>query len=253
MPDKARKRPVKPIAAGQVQPQGVWRPGSFHEAEEAAKVSVEAQVLAQMREALQPRLEEELAQLRKKAEQTGFEAGRKAGFEAGYQAGLEQAQTELEAQKQALIETQKAFAETFAASLTAPLDAWDSLLQTAMSDVLLKALKTLMAAEPENLSHFFQQQLQQALPRWQRKKVPFTLRAHPKWQGWLEALLPESELITLEMDAQLPETRMEVIQATSLEVIDWQRMLDTFIEQLQIQLQSRHEQAPSDHTPDTAS
>lgn len=249
MPEKVRKRPVKPITAGGVQPQGVWRPGSFEQAAKAEHRALEAEVLAQMREALQPRLDEEVAHLKEKAQAAGCEAGRQAGYEAGYQAGLAEAKKLLEEEKQTLHANHKALIETLTQSLTAPLDAWNGALTEAMGALMGESLKVLMAADPENVRHHFQQQLKQALPQWQRKKVPLTLRTHPQWQEWLTELLPDSELISVEVDETLPTTRIEVTQATTCEVLDWQMMLDTFLDALRTQFQKSDEQASADPRP----
>ncbi len=242
-------RPVKPLAGEKVTPQAVWTLEKFTEQAARAAEALDEQVLAQMRAELQPRLDAEIAQLKEavRAEahasgyEAGFEEGRAAGHAAGYEVGLAEARSEIERLREA--------AGTLISALEKPLDAWDEALTRLVMDIIQESLRRFLVADTVARAELMRRQLMSVLREMNDRSVPVTVQAHPQ----TKALLSDRLDLPLQWreDETFPPEQVVVHQDVSQVVIDWQRMLDQYLNDLAQALREQDDEPSADPASDS--
>jgi len=242
-------RPVKPLPGEKVKPAGVWSLERFSEQAQRKADELDEQLLVEMRAALQPKLEAEVARIRAEAKaaareagyQAGYAAGEKAGYEAGYQAGMEAAQEDVQRLKDA--------AGALLDALKQPLDAWDEAVMQLVSKVIRESLSRFLVADVEARVALVHAQLLPVLRQMQEGSVPVVITAH---SDTIERLKSQLEIeVAWQADPDAPPTQVRVHQDVSEIVVDWQRLLEHYLNSLEQALQASCDDTSSDTTTDS--
>lgn len=242
-------QPVKPLSGEKVKPVGVWSLERFSEQARRKADELDEQLLMEMRAALQPKLEAEVARIRAEAEaaareagyQAGYAAGEKSGYEAGYQAGMEAAQEEIQRLKDA--------AGALLDALQQPLAAWDEAVMQQVSRIIRESLSRFLVADVAARTDLMRAQLLPVLRQMQADSIPIVITAHP---DTVERLKP---LLTIEVvwqaDPDAPPTQVRVHQDVAEIVVDWQQQFEHYLNSLEQALQASCDDAPSDTAADS--
>ncbi len=245
---KKPARPVKPIPAEQVKPAGAWSLERFSEQATRKALELDEQVLAEMRAKLRPQLEAEIAQIRAEAEaaareegyQAGYAAGEKAGYDAGYQAGMAAAQADIQRLKEAV--------EALLGALERPLDAWDDAVMQLIAQTVRESLRRFLVSDVDARIRLMHAQLSPVLSQMQAEHASVTIVAHPDVLTRLRQLLDVEA--DWRADPDVSPTQVQVRQAVSEVVLDWQSMLEHYLADLEQALRTPSHDTPTDTSTD---
>ncbi len=246
-----KPQPTRPLRDAAVEAKPVeqvgWGLERFDTAAEREQDALEAHVLEQMREALQPRLEKELAELRTQAQKEGYAAGLEAGKRSGYEAGFAQGRAEAEEKMAAQQAQWHAQAAALLQALQSPLSDLDETVADALAEVVVRSVAAFVQTDPRLAHDWLVASLRQVLQVFQQQRAAIEIQVPRGERDTVQALLGDlAESCTVSENPELEAGHYRVVQDASEVSLNLQAALDEYLEQLRGQL-THHVKDISEH------